>query len=69
VARGGNWLDGGTYSTVNLHTVTPDNGMTETCWQGGYGTISLCNQVLSLFDATPASDAKKQTVAEIKTIL
>ncbi|HMG08263.1 MAG TPA: hypothetical protein VK609_07120, partial [Mucilaginibacter sp.] len=25
VARGGNCLDGGTYSTVNLHTVTPDN--------------------------------------------
>jgi hypothetical protein len=68
VARGGNWLDGGTYSTVNLHTVTPDNGMTETCWQWGYGTISLCNQVLSLFDATPASDAKKQTLAEIKTM-
>lgn len=68
VARGGNWLDGGTYSTVNLHTVTPDNSMIETCWSGGYGTISLCNQVLSLFNATPASDAKKQTVAEIKTM-
>lgn len=68
VARGGNWLDGGTYSTVNLHTVTPDNSMTETCWSGGYGTISLCNQVLSLFSATPESDAKKQTVAEIKTM-
>ncbi|MGF7075389.1 RagB/SusD family nutrient uptake outer membrane protein [Mucilaginibacter sp. 3215] len=68
VARGGNWLDGGTYSTVNLHTVTPDNGMTETCWSGGYGTISLCNQVLSLLAPTPESDAKKQTIAEIKTM-
>lgn len=68
VARGGNWLDGGTYSTVNLHTVTPDNSMTETCWTGGYGTISLCNQVLSLFASTPESDAKKQTIAEIKTM-
>jgi hypothetical protein len=68
VARGGNWLDGGTYSTVNLHTVTPDNSMTETCWSGGYGTISLCNQVLSLFASTPESDAKKQTIAEIKTM-
>lgn len=68
VARGGNWLDGGTYSTVNLHTVTPDNGMIGTCWSGGYSTISLCNQVLSLLAPTPESDSKKQTIAEIKTM-
>jgi hypothetical protein len=68
VARGGNWLDGGTYSTVNLHTVTPDNSMIETCWQWGYTTISTCNQVLSLFSAVPDGASKQQTVAEIKTM-
>ncbi len=68
VARGGNWLDGGTYSTMNLHTMTPDNGMLETCWSWGYKTISQCNQVLSLFAAAPESTAKQQTLAEIKTM-
>ncbi|HTD41683.1 MAG TPA: RagB/SusD family nutrient uptake outer membrane protein, partial [Mucilaginibacter sp.] len=68
VARGGNWFDGGTYSTMNLHTYTADNGMLETIWQWGYGTISTCNQVLSLFNSVPASATKSQTVAEIKTM-
>ncbi|SFS39140.1 RagB/SusD family nutrient uptake outer membrane protein [Mucilaginibacter polytrichastri] len=68
VARGGNWLDGGTYSTVNLHTVTPDNGMIESCWSWGYKTISTCNQVLTLFSSVAESTSKQQTVAEIKTM-
>ncbi|WP_183559601.1 RagB/SusD family nutrient uptake outer membrane protein [Mucilaginibacter sp. SP1R1] len=68
VARGGNWLDGGTYSTVNLHTVTPDNGMIETCWTWGYTTISNCNKVLAVFNSAPESAAKQQTIAEIKTM-
>ncbi|MDR3693782.1 RagB/SusD family nutrient uptake outer membrane protein [Mucilaginibacter sp.] len=68
VARGGNWFDGGNYSTLNLHTYTGDNGNLETMWQWGYGTISACNQVLALFNAAPASAAKTQTVAEIKTM-
>jgi hypothetical protein len=68
VARGGNWFDGGTYSTMNLHTYTGDNSMLETIWQWGYGTISTCNQVLSLFNSVPASTTKSQTIAEIKTM-
>jgi hypothetical protein len=68
VARGGNWLDGGTYSTVNLHTATPDNGMIESCWTWGYTTISNCNKVLSLFASAPESAAKQQSIAEIKTM-
>jgi hypothetical protein len=39
VARGGNWLDGGTYSTLNLHTYTPDNGIFEDDWTWGFSTI------------------------------
>jgi hypothetical protein len=68
VARGGNWLDGGSYSTVNLHTVTPDNGMVESCWSWGYTTISNCNKVLALFASAPESTTKQQTIAEIKTM-
>ena len=68
VARGGNWFDGGTYSTVNLHTFSPDNGMVAGVWQWGYSTVSACNQVLSLFSTVAESPAKQQTVAEIKTM-
>jgi hypothetical protein len=68
VARGGNWFDGGNYSTLNLHTYTGDNGNLETMWQWGYGTISTCNQVLYLFKSAPESAAKTQTIAEIKTM-
>ncbi|MBB6110041.1 Starch-binding associating with outer membrane [Mucilaginibacter lappiensis] len=68
VARGGNWLDGGTYSTLNLHTYTPDNTIFEDDWTWGFSTISTCNQVLSLFSSVAESAAKDQTVAEIKTM-
>lgn len=68
VARGGNWYDGGTYSTVNLHTVTPDNGMIESVWQWGFTTISTCNKVLSLFAPAAESATKTQTIAEIKAM-
>ena len=68
VARGGNWFDGGNYSTLNLHTYTGDNGNLETMWQWGFGTISTCNQVLSLFNSAPESATKTQTIAEIKAM-
>lgn len=68
VARGGNWFDGGNYSTLNLHTYTGDNGNLETVWQWGYSTISTCNQLLSQFAAVPSSATKNQTIAEIKTM-
>jgi len=68
VARGGNWFDGGNYSTLNLHTYTADNGNLETLWYWGFSTISTCNQVLSLFSSVPESASKAQTIAEIKTM-
>jgi len=68
VARGGNWFDGGIYSTMNLHTYTADNSMLGTVWNWGFTTISTCNQVLSLFNSVPASASKNQTIAEIKTM-
>jgi len=68
VARGGNWYDNGQYSTVNLHTYTPDNGMLNSCWSWGFTTISTCNKVLTLFASVPDDAAKRQTIAEIKTM-
>lgn len=68
VARGGNWYDNGVYSSVNLHTYNADNGMLASCWSWGFTTISTCNKVLTLFANVPEDAAKKQTIAEIKTM-
>jgi hypothetical protein len=68
VARGGNWFDGGIYAAMNLHTYDQDNSLVLVNWTWGFGTISTCNQVLSLFTTVPESPAKAQTVSEIKTM-
>jgi hypothetical protein len=68
VARGGNWYDGAVYAQLFLHNYNADNGNIAANWSWGFGTISQCNQVLSLFDAAPESAAKTQTVAEVKTM-
>jgi hypothetical protein len=68
VARGGNWFDGGIYAAMNLHTYDQDNSLVLNNWTWGFGTISTCNQVLSLFSTVAESTAKAQTVAEIKTM-
>jgi len=67
-AFNGNWYDGAEYMQLNQHTYDGDNGVVTTVYNWGFGTISACNEVLSLFDASPASAAKTQTVAEIKTM-
>jgi hypothetical protein len=68
VARGGNWFDGGIYAAMNLHTYDQDNSLVLNNWTWGFGTISTCNQVLSLFSTVAESAAKSQTVSEIKTM-
>lgn len=68
VARGGNWYDGATYAQLFLHTFNADNGNVASCWSWGFGTISQCNQVISIFTSAPESAAKVQTLAEVKTM-
>lgn len=68
VARAGGWYDGGRYQQMHLHTWASDNAQTADTWRWGFGTISTCNQVLALFDQSPASDAKAAIAAEVKTM-
>lgn len=68
VSRAGGWYDGGRYQQMHYHSWTPDNPILSDTWTWGFGTISTCNQVLSLFAASQTSPVKAQIVAEVKTM-
>lgn len=67
-SRNGGWYDGGRYQQLHYHTWTPDNPAVADTWSWGFGTISLCNQVLTLFSSAPESPSKAPAVAEIRTM-
>lgn len=66
--RGSNWYDGGRYQQLHYHNWTPDNPLVAGTWSWGFGIISTCNQVLSLFDKSPDTDAKLNIAAEVRTL-
>src|ERR1700744_1664276 len=68
VSRAGGWYDGGRYQQMHYHSWTPDNPIVSDTWTWGFGTISTCNQVLSLFAASQTSPVKAQVVAEVRTM-
>src|SRR5579872_2783711 len=68
LSRAGGWYDGGRYQQMHLHNWTPDNPIVNDTWNWGFGTISTCNQILSLFASSQSSPAKAQIVAEIRTV-
>lgn len=67
-ARGGNWLDGGRYQQLHLHTWTKDLPQGPTVWNWLSRTISLANQTLYYFEQAPDSKAKSEGVAEVRTM-
>jgi len=67
-SRAGGWYDGGRYQQMHYHSWTPDNPIVSDTWSWGFGTISTCNQILSLFATAASSPSKAQIVAEIKTL-
>lgn len=68
VTNGNNWWDNGNYVTLCLHNWTTDNGNVNTVWESLFSSISTCNQVMSILDAAPDSEAKTQAVAEVRTM-
>ena len=67
-SRAGGWYDGGRYQQMHYHNWTPDNPIVSDTWNWGFGTISTCNQILSLFAASQTSPSKTKIVAEIRTL-
>ncbi|WP_129718057.1 RagB/SusD family nutrient uptake outer membrane protein [Pedobacter sp. SYP-B3415] len=67
-ARDGNYDDGGQYRFLHLHTWNPDHPNVKSNWEWGFGGINTCNRIISLFEAAPESNAKKMSIAEMRTM-
>ena len=46
-AKGGDWFDGGVLVEMHAHTYTPANGIINNTWNGAYGAINTCNELLA----------------------
>lgn len=66
--RGGDWFDGGKWRDMHFHTWNPAHEVVRNAWNWGFNAIGTSNRVLSILEPTPESDAKDQTIAEIKTM-
>lgn len=68
VANGGNWYDNGNYANLCLHNWKTDNGLVTDSWTPLFSSISTCNQIKSILDATTESAAKTKALAEVRTM-
>lgn len=68
VCNGGNWYDNGQYADLDLHTWKSNNNNLLTVWDGLFGGISKCNQIISILEAAPDTDSKGKALAEIRTM-
>jgi hypothetical protein len=66
--RAGGWYDGGRYQQMHYHSWTPDNPIVGDSWTWGFTTISTCNRILALFDASQDSPVKRSTAAGIRLL-
>ena len=67
-ARAGNWYDGARFQQHHLHTWNATHSHIGSAWRWGYGIISTCNQLLSLFDQAPESPSKANIIAEVRAL-
>lgn len=68
VVNGGNWYDNGKYGEMGLHTWSSSNEIVYLNWDNLFSSISQCNNILSILEAAPDSDAKPRYIAEIRTM-
>lgn len=67
-ARGGNWYDGGRYEQHHKHTWNRDNAHVQSAWSWLTSTISTSNQNIFLISKAPESEAKKTSIAELRSM-
>jgi hypothetical protein len=67
-AYGGNWFDGGRFMEMHYHTYTKDNALLNGNWGYLSNMIGISNQILYILRDAPEGAAKRQSVAEMKTM-
>jgi hypothetical protein len=45
--KGGDWFDGGILLELHRHTYTPTHGFINNTWNGQYGAINKCNELMA----------------------
>lgn len=67
-AYGGNWFDGGRFMQLTLHTYDKDNPLLNGSWNYFSNMIGLSNQILYILSTAPDGQAKRQSIAEMRTM-
>ncbi|MBS1511317.1 MAG: RagB/SusD family nutrient uptake outer membrane protein [Bacteroidetes bacterium] len=67
-AYGSNWYDGNKYQELHRHTWTKDNAWVNSTWNYVANMIGTANQTLYLLNGAPASAAKDEGIAEVRTL-
>jgi hypothetical protein len=65
---GGNWADGSRYMQLHYHTWNKDNAFLSAGWNYLSNMIGISNQILYIMRTAPEGSAKKQSIAEMKTM-
>lgn len=67
-AYGGNWFDGGRFMQLHYHTWDKDNALLQGMWGYTSDLIGISNQILYILRTAPEGQAKRQSIAEMKTM-
>jgi hypothetical protein len=67
-AYGGNWFDGGRFMELHYHTWTRDNVLLGGTWSYLSDMVGISNQILFTLNTAPEGAAKRQSIAEMKTM-
>lgn len=67
-AYGGNWFDGGRFMELHYHSWTKDNVLLGGTWTYLSDMVGISNQILFTLNTAPEGAAKRQSIAEMKTM-
>lgn len=65
---GGNWFDGGRFMQMHYHTWDKDNALIGGLWGYASDMIGISNQIIYILGSAPEGAAKRQSIAEMKTM-
>jgi hypothetical protein len=67
-AYGGNWFDGGRFMQMHYHNWNKDNPLLQGMWNYTSNMVGISNQILFILNTAPEGAAKRQSIAEMKTM-
>jgi len=67
-AYGGNWFDGGRFMQLHYHSWDKDNALLGGNWNYLSNLVGISNQIIFILRTAPEGAAKKQSIAEMKTM-